>query len=333
LGMDKLTNVLSVIVGRDGLPCPALCLAVRDKLWYLFQDSSGLCFRNMERGVTHDYTVAAMKEKKFGIYREMILKWNRISLILKGASDDEVKRILLESRKSAETASAAKSDFLASMSHELRTSLNSIIGFSEILLDNMTGTLTNQQREYVTDIMESGKHLLELINDILDVSKIEAGKMELELEEFSLKDLLLRGVNMFKAKALKHNIKVTVAISTEIGNVLADSTKVKQVLFNLLSNAMKFTADGGQMGITAKKTDKEIQVTVWDTGIGIEKEDISKLFMPFQQIGRTPAEVQEGTGLGLNLSRRLVELQGGRIWVESETGKGSKFSFTIPARE
>jgi signal transduction histidine kinase len=331
--MDKLTYVLSVVVGRDGLPCPAICLAVREELWYLFQDGVGLCFRNMERGFTHDYTAAAMKEKKFGIYREMILKWNRIGLTLKGASDDEVKKILVESRKSAETASAAKSDFLANMSHELRTSLNSIIGFSELLLDNTTGELAGKQREFVADIFESGKHLLELINDILDLSKIEAGKMELELEEFSLKDLILRSVSMFKAKALKHNIKVTADISDGIGNVLSDGTKIKHVLFNLLSNALKFTPDGGQVGITAKNTDKEILVEVWDTGTGIDKEDVPKLFSPFQQMGKTPAEVQEGTGLGLNLSKRLVELQGGKIWAESEAGKGSKFSFTIPVRK
>ncbi len=331
--MDKLTYVLSVVVGRDSLPCPAICLAVRDELWYLFQDGIGLCFRNMERGLTHDYSVAAMKEKKLGIYREMILKWNRIGLTLKGASEDEVKKILVESRKSAETASAAKSDFLANMSHELRTSLNSIIGFSELLLDNMAGELIEKQREYVADILESGKHLLELINDILDLSKIEAGKMELELEEFSLKDLILRSISMFKAKALKHNIKVTADISDGIERVLADGTKIKHVIFNLLSNALKFTPDGGEVEIAVKKIAKEVHVTVRDSGTGIDKEDIPKLFNPFQQIGKTPDEMREGTGLGLNLSKRLVELQGGKIWAESDPGKGSKFSFTIPVRE
>ena len=240
---------------------------------------------------------------------------------------------LAKARRAAEAANEAKSEFLANMSHELRTPLNSIIGFSEVMIDGMAGPVRDDQKEYLNDILESGNHLLSLITDILDLSKVEAGMIELELKEISLKDLLEGSLVMFKEKAITHNIKLSSDISEDVGHIVADERRLKQVMFNLLSNAVKFTPDGGKVGIKASKIDNEVQVAVWDTGIGISKEDMNKLFQPFQQIETTLTKIHPGTGLGLNLSKKFVELQGGRIWVESEFGKGSKFSFTIPIRK
>ncbi len=237
---------------------------------------------------------------------------------------------LEEARQMAESASRAKSEFLANMSHELRTPLNSIIGFSEIMRDGLTGPISDTHKEYLKDIWESGKHLLQLINDVLDLSKIEAGMMELELDTFSIEDLLKSSLIMFREKAMRHRIKLNADIPADIGSITADARKIKRVVFNLLSNAVKFTPDGGEVGITARRKDSAIEITVWDTGIGIAKEDMERLFQPFQQLEATITKKYEGTGLGLHLSKKIVELHGGRIWVESEVGKGSRFSFTIP---
>jgi len=172
--------------------------------------------------------------------------------------------------------------------------------------------------------------LLELINDILDLSKVEAGKMELERSEFSLKELLEGSLFMFKEKAMKHGIKLTTDVPENLSLISGDERKIKQVVFNLLSNAMKFTPDGGSVGIKAEKSDDNVRVTVWDTGIGIKPEEINKLFKPFQQLDSTLSKTVKGTGLGLNLSMKFLELHDGRIWVESEYGKGSRFIFEIP---
>ncbi|MFZ6007179.1 MAG: sensor histidine kinase, partial [Nitrospirota bacterium] len=221
-------------------------------------------------------------------------------------------------------------EFLANMSHELRTPLNSIIGFSEIMRDGLTGPISDTHKEYLKDVWESGKHLLSLINDVLDLSKIEAGAMELEPEEFFINEILEGSLVMFKEKAMKHRIKLKADIPSDIGSITADTRKIKQVVFNLLSNAVKFTPDGGEVGITARRKDSEVEITVWDTGIGIAKGDMERLFQPFQQLEASLTKKYEGTGLGLHLSKKIVELHGGRIWVESEVGKGSRFSFTIP---
>ncbi|HXH08559.1 MAG TPA: response regulator [Alphaproteobacteria bacterium] len=231
-----------------------------------------------------------------------------------------------------EAANRHKSEFLASMSHELRTPLNAIIGFSEVLLERLFGELNEKQEEYLRDILDSGRHLLSLINDILDLSKVEAGRMELELGRFSLPEALENGLTMLRERASRHGIALELEIDPALGVVEANERKVKQVVFNLLSNAVKFTPDGGRVGITAGLHGAEVRVAVWDTGIGIAPENQGRIFEEFQQVGGRDGYKQEGTGLGLTLAKRFVELHGGRLWVESAVGRGSRFTFTLPAR-
>ena len=230
-----------------------------------------------------------------------------------------------------ETANRHKSEFLASMSHELRTPLNAIIGFSDVLLEKMFGDLNEKQEEYLQDILSSGHHLLSLINDVLDLSKVEAGKMELEPGVFNLRELLEGSLVMVKERALAHGITLSLDIADDIDTFIGDERKVKQILFNLLSNAVKFTPDKGKAGITAKKTNGAVQVSVWDTGIGIAAEDQQRIFEEFQQVGKGLSEKTEGTGLGLTLSKKFVELHRGAIWVDSTPGQGSTFTFTLPS--
>jgi signal transduction histidine kinase/CheY-like chemotaxis protein len=231
-----------------------------------------------------------------------------------------------------EAANRHKSEFLASMSHELRTPLNAIIGFSEVLLERLFGELTAKQEEYLRDILDSGRHLLALINDILDLSKVEAGRMELELSSFSLPEALENGLTMVRERASRHGIALSLEADPALDVIEADERKVKQVVFNLLSNAVKFTPDGGQVGITAELDGEGVRITVWDTGIGIAPEDQGRIFEEFQQAGGPDGQQQEGTGLGLALARRFVELHGGRLAVESGIGHGSRFTFTLPVR-
>jgi PAS domain S-box-containing protein len=238
----------------------------------------------------------------------------------------------LESARSvADKSSLAKSDFLANMSHELRTPLNSIIGFSEVLQDQMFGRINDKQQEYVENIHTSGRHLLSLINDILDLSKVESGKMELTLSTFLLRESLDASMMMLKVKALHDRIDLHLDLAMEADvRIVADQRKLKQILFNLLSNAIKFTHGGGSVELGATIDGDFIEITVADTGIGIRETDISKLFLPFTQLESVYTKEFEGTGLGLALTRQLVELHGGRIWAKSEFGSGSRFSFTIP---
>lgn len=256
----------------------------------------------------------------------------------------------------AEAASRAKSDFLANMSHEFRTPLNAVIGFSEILEDRMFGELNEKQLEYVRDIASSGQHLLSLVNDILDLAKVESGKLELQPSGFSLKDVLNAAMSMLKEKAMKHGVKLALEIMPDADiEIEADEKKLKQIMFNLLSNAVKFTPEGGSVSVHARLTRDDgrrttdekasnvsageasdrpfsIEISVSDTGIGIKPEDINKLFKEFSQVESTYTKTYEGTGLGLALSKKLVELQGGKIWVESEFGKGSRFVFVLPMK-
>ncbi|RKY04658.1 hypothetical protein DRP77_03275, partial [Candidatus Poribacteria bacterium] len=229
-------------------------------------------------------------------------------------------------------ANRVKSEFLATMSHELRTPLNAIIGFAELLLDGLCGELNEDQREAVSDIYESGKHLLAVINDILDLSKAEAGKMELHPQEFDLKEVLeeVRSVmeEMIRGKGLTYVER----IPEDLPPIYADKVRIKQIMYNLLSNAVKFTPKGGRISVSVEHNDLEFTISVEDTGIGIREEDIPKLFEPFVQLNFSYSREHGGTGLGLALVKKLVEMHGGRIWVESEYGKGSRFSFTIPKK-
>ncbi|MEK6743296.1 MAG: ATP-binding protein [Nitrospirota bacterium] len=266
---------------------------------------------------------------------------------------------IAEANQRLEQASQTKSDFLANMSHELRTPLNAVIGFSEILQDELFGKLNEKQQEYVKNILGGGEHLLNLIDDILDLAKVESGKMDLDLCKVSVKESLNASIMMLKEKAMKHSIKLGCELSSEADiEIEADERKLKQIMFNLLSNAVKFSPDGSAVRVNARRIRSSeygvqreeekaaerlslhaerdadlIEITVADTGIGIKPEDIPKLFNEFTQLESAYTKQHEGTGLGLALTKRLVELHGGRIWVESEPGKGSTFTFTLPVRQ
>lgn len=243
---------------------------------------------------------------------------------------------LKNAKQVAEAANKAKSEFLANMSHELRTPLNAINGFSEVLLEKYFGDLNTKQEEYVRDILESGNHLLSLINDILDLSRVEAGKEVLELSQVNLQNLLENSLVMIKEKSIKHNIALEVKIPNNLTNfqIIADQRKLKQVMYNFLSNAVKFTSDGGKISIEALRQKNIIQVSVSDTGIGVPKEEKGKIFNEFYQVRNDQEAKPQGTGLGLSLVKRYIEMHGGRVWVESEgSGKGSKFSFTLPIKQ
>jgi signal transduction histidine kinase len=241
--------------------------------------------------------------------------------------NDELRRLYTE----LEAASRHKSEFLASMSHELRTPLNAIIGFSQVLRDEMFGEVNERQAEYLDDIVSSGNHLLELINDVLDLSKVEAGQVELEIAPFSLRDVLERGVVMVRERATRDGVSVALAAHADAEVVEGDERRIRQVIFNLLSNAVKFTPAGGAIDVDSSRVNGEVRVAVSDTGPGVAPEDRERIFDEFQQ-AEAGLDQREGTGLGLAVSRRLVELHGGRIWVESEPGKGSTFVFTLPVR-
>jgi signal transduction histidine kinase len=232
--------------------------------------------------------------------------------------------------REVEAANRHKSEFLANMSHELRTPLNAIIGFSEVLSQQMFGAINPKQGEYLDDIQTSGQHLLSLINDILDLSKVEAGKMDLQLSRFSLAAALESVLLMVRERAAGRGIGLTTAIDPTIGQLEADERKVKQIVLNLLTNAVKFTPVGGKVTLEAARDGAGVVVAVKDTGVGIAPADQARVFEEFTQASGAATPEQEGTGLGLTLSRKLVELHGGRIWVESELGKGSTFTFTLP---
>jgi signal transduction histidine kinase len=231
-----------------------------------------------------------------------------------------------------ETANRHKSEFLANMSHELRTPLNAVIGFSDVLLEHTFGELNEKQEQYIGIILTSGRHLLSLINDILDLSKIEAGRMELELSQFEVAMAIDNAVTLVRDRATNHGLTLAIDVDAELGTFVGDERKLKQILLNLLSNAVKFTPDGGRIGVRATKANGAVEISVSDTGIGIAPEDQAAIFEEFRQVGTDVMRKREGTGLGLALTRRFVELHGGQLRVESEPEKGSTFTFTLPER-
>ena len=238
-------------------------------------------------------------------------------------------REIEQKSRELEAASRHKSEFLANMSHELRTPLNAIIGLSEVLQEQLFGPVNEKQADYVNDILESGRHLLSLINDILDLSKIEAGRMELEPSEFDLPGAVENALILVRERANQHGIELAHDVDPNLGAIRADQRKVKQVLLNLLTNALKFTPAGGRVLVRARRLDDAAEISVADTGVGIAAEDQAAVFEEFRQVGTMSKKI-EGTGLGLAISRKFIELHGGRIWVTSEPGVGSTFAFTLP---
>jgi signal transduction histidine kinase len=240
--------------------------------------------------------------------------------------NDELRRVY----RQLESTSRHKSEFLANMSHELRTPLNAIIGFSQVLHEQMFGQINAKQKEYLEDILSSGNHLLSLINDVLDLSKVEAGQVELEINAFSLREALERGLVMVRERATTSGVRLGLELDPAVEVIEGDERRIRQVIFNLLSNAVKFTPSGGLVELRSAERDGEVRVSVADTGPGIAPEDQDRIFEEFQQT-EVGAGQREGTGLGLALSKRLIELHGGRIWVDSEPGHGSTFTFSLPA--
>jgi len=297
-------------------------------------------FDNYE--VEHDFTTIGRRimllnarqiERGMGKERIILLAIEDITerkAIEKGLekAHEELQELAAELKRTAR----AKSEFLANMSHELRTPLNSINGFSEILYDETVGPLNEKQKKYVDYVLTSGKHLLLLINQILDMSKVEAGKMKLTLSSLHMKSLL-NEISLLVADMVgKKKLQMSLEIAEDLPNIDGDELKVKEILYNLLSNAVKFTPEGGKIGMRAKKNDSTgIDIVVWDTGIGIASENMGKIFEGFFRVDTPYSRITEGTGLGLSLSKKLVELHGGNLSVESKgLNRGTEVRFTLP---
>ena len=291
-------STLGVPLLRDGEPIGALVLARK----------------RIEPFTEHDVQLVMTFADQAAIAIENVRLFNQIQ----------------QKSQELEVASRHKSEFLANMSHELRTPLNAIIGFSEVLEQRMFGELNERQAEYTRDIATSGRHLLNLVNEILDLAKVEAGRMDLEPSAFAPAATIHGALAFVRERAAEHRITLGADLPPDLGTVVADERKVRQVLLNLLSNAVKFTPDDGRVTLRALRRKGELEVAVQDTGIGIAPADLSRVFEEFQQVGTTTERSREGTGLGLTLAKRLVELHGGRIWVESEVGAGTTFTFAIP---
>jgi two-component system, sensor histidine kinase and response regulator len=239
---------------------------------------------------------------------------------------------LMSARDATEAANRAKSEFLANMSHELRTPLNSIIGFSQILQNEAFGPLNTTQLEYLRNIKESGDHLLDMVNDILDLSKIEAGRLTMEKKPFHFGEMIDRSLLIVQSLAIKRDLHIHVDIDPETGWLVGDEIRLKQVVFNLLSNAVKFTGTGGKIGIRTRPDGQNIELVVWDKGIGIDKAHLETIFNPFEQVREGRPANEGGTGLGLAISRQIIDLHQGRIFVASRKGQGSRFTVTLPGR-
>jgi signal transduction histidine kinase len=297
-----------------------------------------------QRGVGSMLAVPLLREQEavgvIGLAREIVGPFSPEQIeVLQTFADQAVIAIenarlfreIEDKSRQLEVASQHKSEFLANMSHELRTPLNAIIGFSEVLSERMFGELNEKQEEYLKDIYASGTHLLSLINDILDLSKIEAGRMELELTDFNFPQAIENALTLVRERASRRGIALAHTMDERLGEIRGDERKVKQVLLNLLSNALKFTPEGGRVEVRAGMVDGMAEISVTDTGVGIAPEDQGAIFEEFRQVG-TAEKKAEGTGLGLTLCRKFVELHGGRIWVTSQVGVGSTFTFAIPVR-
>jgi hypothetical protein len=260
------------------------------------------------------------------------LKQQRLSMENKRLVESlqRTNKLMLEANKELKEATQAKSEFLAQMSHELRTPLNVIIGFSQLMTDRVPGEINNEQKQCLDDILSAGKHLLDLINDVLDLSKIESGKIEFRRKDIALADVIESLKNTTATMLGQRKQSLDVELEEGLPRLYADKGKLGQVLFNLVDNASKFTPDGGKLKIEAVKDGDWCRVSVIDNGIGIKKEDQEKIFEPFCRLDSPLARERSGTGLGLALVRQIVEKYGGHIWVESEYGEGSRFTFALP---
>jgi len=260
------------------------------------------------------------------------LRQQRLSVENKRLVDDlqRSNKLLFEANEELRKATEAKSEFLAHMSHELRTPLNVIIGFSELMIDRVPGEINEEQRHCLNDILDSGKHLLNLISDVLDLSKIESGKMKLRLTNFALTKVIESLKNTIMPMLVSKKQSLDIKVDEEFPLVRADEAKVRQVLLNLLSNSNKFTGEGGKLKIEAVRDGDWCQVSVIDNGIGIKKDDQDRIFEPFYQLDNPLTKEKSGTGLGLAVAKQIIERHGGRIWVESEYGRGSRLTFTLP---
>jgi PAS domain S-box-containing protein len=305
---------------------------------FLNSEAKVLCVLNLYSGEPGFFTKKT--ERLFITFSNHAVSAIENRLLIEGLEEsikERTKEINI-AKELADAASKAKSDFLNNMSHEMRPPLNAIIGFSEVIHDGLSGEINTKQKEYLKYILDASEQLLSLINDLLDLSKIEAGKMELELSGFHLGEILEVNLAMFKEKAIKHKLDLSLEVEEGIENIIADAAKIKQIMFNLLGNAVKFTPEGGSVTVKARRVKSSeladhdfIEISVQDTGIGVSEKDQKKLFQPFQQLNSVQSKKHKGTGLGLSICKRLIELHGGNIWIESEAGKGSSFKFVIPA--
>jgi signal transduction histidine kinase/CheY-like chemotaxis protein len=309
-----LAMILGLMVGRFGIYSLLLCLPLSALLYYSYR----LYVESLEEKQKHVDDIQRMNRDLERKVRERTDELEILNQKLKESNAELIR------------ANNLKSEFLANMSHELRTPLNAIIGFSELLLEHGDRSLADSQREYVGDILSSGRHLLELINDILDLSKIEAGKMRLALDEFDLGQVAEEALMILRVEASRKDIRLEAELEPEARDVVADRSKLKQILTNLLSNAVKFTPPGGRVRLAAARRDGRLEMRVEDSGIGIRKEDQERIFAAFIQVDGSYARKYQGTGLGLTLVKRFVEMHGGTITVESEVGKGSTFRVTLP---
>ena len=278
-----------------------------------------------------DYVLRSQVNSRTGELTQEIARRKEAEQEL-GKSYANMEDLVRERTRELEQANLHKSQFLANMSHELRTPLNSIIGYTKLMLDGMEGAITGDQKEDLQTVYDNSKHLLSLINDLLDLSKIEAGKFEITKDEFPVSDLISQIVPSMQKLASDKGLELTWSVTPDVDHIYADKNKTKQILFNLLGNAVKFTRHGS-VRLDIAKRDGEFVFSVTDTGVGMSQQDVATLFQSYRQVGPARLDGSEGTGLGLVISKQFVELQGGRIWVESEPGKGSTFAFTLPVKQ
>ncbi len=343
--MEKMYDHLIVVADSGELSGVVSVQEILNKLAALQKRSVGRmnCFNDLLRGEIRSKKKAESELRDLNRELERRVEERTAALV---RSNQELSR----AKNAAEAANVAKSDFLANMSHELRTPLNHIIGFTDLVLGQHFGPLNAQQGEYLNDVLSSSRHLLSLINDILDLSKVEAGKMDVSYTEIDMQHLLKSSLVMIKEKAMKHNIQLSVKVDETLPLLQADERKMKQILYNLLSNAIKFTPDGGYIrlsaGLEARGAEgmpgglppaaqagdgKCLLVSVTDSGVGIKADDLRRIFDPFEQADGSRSRKYQGTGLGLSLTRKLVESHHGRLWAESRgEGRGATFKFLLP---